>query len=122
MAAFPAGMKYDWRDMGEAPESVVERAPMERGIPKQRRIASDARVEVSITLHFDSTTEITNFETWFYDTVRAGQDWFDWVHPRTGATLQARVVGGELGPLKYLRRPLDKATRSLKLEYWRAAW
>lgn len=122
MAAFPTGMRYDWRDLSEAPEAVVERQPMERGIPKQRRIASDARVEVAITLHFDTTAEITDFETWFYTTVNAGQDFFDWVHPRTGATLQARVVGGELGPLQYMRRTLDKAKRSLKLEYWRSAW
>ena len=122
MAAFPAWVKYDWRGLGETPDSVVERTQMERGIPKQLRIASDARVEVPITLHFDSKAEIAAFETWFYDDISAGQDWFDWVHPRTGATVQARVVGGELGPLKYLRRTLDMATRTMKVEYWRSAW
>ena len=122
MAAFFPGARYDWRDLTETPDAVVERSEMERGIPKQRRTASDARVEVTITLHFDTAAEITAFETWFYTTVNAGQDFFDWVHPRTGGTLQARMVGGELGPLRYLRRPLDKATRSIKLEYWRSAW
>lgn len=122
MASFPTGMRYDWRDMSETPDAVVERTAMERGIPKQRRTASDARVEVAITLHFDSAAEITDFETWFYTTVHAGQDFFDWTHPRTGATVQARVVGGELGALKYLRRTLDRATRPLKIEYWRSAW
>lgn len=122
MASFPTGMRYDWRDFSETPEPIVERAPMERGIPKQRRTASDARVEVPITLHFDTAAEIVAFEAWFYTTIHAGQDFFDWVHPRTGATLQARIVGGELGKLEYLRRTLDKAKRSIKLEYWRAAW
>jgi hypothetical protein len=122
MAAFPTGMRYEWRDLGDTPESVVERTEMERGVPKQRRIASDARVELMLTLHFDNGPEITDFETWFYTTIKAGQDWFDWTHPRTGAALQARIVGGELGPLKYLRRTLDKASRSIKIEYMRSAW
>lgn len=122
MAFTWAAARYDWRDFSETNESVVERSEMERGIPKQRRIASDARVEVAVTLHFDSTTEISDFETWFYSTVDAGQAFFNWTHPRTGATLQARIVDGDAGALKYLRRALDKATRSFKLEYWRTAW
>ncbi|MGI9218602.1 MAG: hypothetical protein ACR2JA_16580 [Hydrogenophaga sp.] len=122
MATWPTGMRYDWRDFSETPEPVVERSQMERGVPKQRRIASDARVEVQLTLHFDTAAEIAAFETWFYTTIKAGQDFFDWPHPRTGATVQARVVGGELGALTYLRRPLDKAKRSLKIEYWRSTW
>lgn len=122
MATWPTGMRYDWRDFSETPEPVVERSEMERGVPKQRRIASDARVEVQLTLHFDTKAEIADFETWFYTTIKAGQDFFDWPHPRTGATVQARVVGGELGQLTYLRGPLDKAKRSLKIEYWRSTW
>lgn len=122
MAAFPTGLRLEWRDMAEAPETVVAREPMERGIPKQRRIASDARVEMPITIHFDSAAEIADFETWFYTTINAGQDFFDLPHPRTGATLQARIVGGELGPLTYLRRTLDKAKRTIKVEWWRSAW
>lgn len=122
MATWPSGMRYDWRDLSETPDSVVERAEMERGVPKQRRIASDSRVEVQLTLHFDTSAEIDAFETWFYTTIKGGQDFFDWPHPRTGATVQARVVGGQLGALSFLRRPLDRAKRSLKIEYWRSTW
>lgn len=122
MAIWPSGMRYDWRDFSETPEPVVERSEMERGVPKQRRISSDARVELQLTLHFDTTAEIAAFEAWFYTTIKAGQDWFDFPHPRTGATVQARIVGGELGALTYLRRPLDKAKRTVKLEYWRSTW
>lgn len=122
MAAWPSNLKYDWRDMSEAPDTVVERAPMERGIPKQRRTNSDARVELSLTLHFDSSAEVDSFETWFYSTIHAGQDFFDFTHPRTGAALQARIVGGQLGPLSFLQRTLGYAKRSVKLEYWRTAY
>ena len=58
MAAFPTGLRLEWRDMAEAPESVVAREPMERGIPKQRRVASDARVELPLVLHFDSKAAV----------------------------------------------------------------
>jgi hypothetical protein len=122
MAAFPSWVQFSWRDLGEAPESVVERAEMERGIPKQRRVSSDARVELPLTLYFDTKTQAADFETWFYVTVNAGQDFFDFTHPRLGTTVQARVVGGQLGPLMFEQPTLHKSNRSLVLEFWRQAW
>lgn len=122
MAAFPTGLRLEWRDMTEAPEPVVERTEMDRGVAKQRRIASDVRLEMPLTIHFDTAAEIDAFETWFYSTVNAGQDWFDMPHPRTGATLQARIVGGKLGPLSYLNRTLGRAKRTINIEWWRSAW
>lgn len=122
MAAFFSPIRYDWRDLTETPDSIVERSDMERGVPKQRRIASDARVQVQLTLHFDSAAQLADFEEWFYTTIRAGQDFFDWTHPRTGAVLQARIVNGELGTLSYLGPTLGWAKRTIRLEYWRSAW
>lgn len=122
MATFPSNVKFGWRDMGEKPDSVTESAPMERGIPKQRRINSDARVELTLTLHFDSKAEAAAFETWFYVDIKAGQDFFDFVHPRTGATVQARFKGGELGTLTYLQRTLERSQRQVTLEFWRSTW
>lgn len=122
MPTWPTGLRYDWRDLTETPDSIVERSDMERGVLKQRRIASDARVEVQLTLHFSTAAEVAAFEAWFYTDIRAGQDFFDWPHPRTGATLQARVVGGQLGALSYLAPTLGWARRTLQLEYWRSTW
>lgn len=121
MAAFP-DVKYDWSDLSITPEPVTERSEMERGIPKQRRTASDARVEVQMTLRFDTKTEALAFETWFFDTINAGQDWFDWTHPMTGSVVQARVVNGQLGPLKFENPTMHASNRTLKIEYWRPAW
>jgi len=122
MAAFPSWVQYDWRDLQETPDPIVERTEMDRGRPKQRRTNSDARIEVAMTVHLDTPAQVADFETWFFDTVAAGQDYFDWTHPRTGAVVQARIVGGQLGPLSYLNRTLGKARRSFKIEYWRSAW
>lgn len=121
MAAFP-NVKFNFTDLSEAPEPVVERSEMERSIPKQRRKASDARVECQITVLFDTKTEAAAFEDWFFDEINAGQDWFDWTHPRTLAVVQARVVGGELGALKFQQQTLQASSRTLKLEYWRSTW
>lgn len=122
MPAFPTGMKFDWRDFSEAFDPVVERAEMERGLPKQRRINSDARGEFSMTLYFDTPAEITAFEAWFFTDIRAGQDFFTMQHPRTGATINARVKGGELGPLQFLEKTFQRAKRTLKIEYLRPAY
>lgn len=120
MAAFPT-VKYAWTDLAEEPDPVVERTPMERGMPKQRRINSDARVQLTLTLHFDTKAEATAFETWFYTDIDAGQDCFDYVHPRTGSTVLARIVGGRLGPLSYQNPTREASSRQLQIEYWRAA-
>lgn len=122
MAALPSYVKYGWRDMAEQPESVVEAAPMERGIPKHRRTNSDARVDLPLTLHLDTHADIESFLTWFYTTINAGADFFDLVHPRTGATVQARFKSGQLGAWNYLNRTLGRASMQVQLEYWRSAW
>jgi hypothetical protein len=122
MAAFPTGVAYDWRDLGSQPESVVLRQPMERGRPKQRRTNSDVRIEISLTVHFDTLAQARAFEDWFFDTINAGQDSFDILNPWTGTVVLARVVGGELGPQMAANRTLDASKRTLKIEYWRSAW
>lgn len=121
MAAFPT-VKYDWRELAESVDPVVAREAMERGLPKQRRVSSDARVEVSMTIYFDTLAEAADFEAWFFTTIKAGQDFFDFTPPRGGSTVQARVVGGQLGPLQYQQKNLQASKRSLKVEYLRAAY
>jgi len=121
VAAFPA-VNFEWRELSEQTDSVVERTEMERGIPKQRRMHSDARVEIGLVCHFDTKAEAAAFETWFYTTIHAGQDWFDFTHPRTGTVVQARIVEGKLGPLSFLDRTLQASKRSVQIEFWRSAW
>lgn len=122
MPAFPTNVKYDWRDLAEEPQSVIQRAPMERGVPKQRRLNSDIQVVVSVTVHFDTKAEAAAFETWFYTDIAAGQLFFDWPDPRTGTVYQARIVEGKLGAITYLHRVLEKSKRTFRLEYWRSTW
>lgn len=104
MAAFPAYVKIIWPDTLEQATPVVARSDVERGIARQRRIAADSVVSVSLNLLFEVKERYAEFEDWFYSATgaNAGAGWFDLTHPRTGATVQARVVGGQLGQLRRL--------------------
>jgi hypothetical protein len=119
MAAFPSGNKI-LMETGEAPASVVIRSEMERGVPKQRRIAADAMVTVPISVFFYTKQQAADFETWFYTTINGGVDFFDFTDPRTGVVVQARVVGGELGELVPMSANYTMSRRSMTLEYLRS--
>lgn len=116
MATFPTYVKLGWKDSGEEHSPIVERTPMERGIPKQRRVQADVLVTVPLTVYFDSATAAADFETWFY---ASGMAWFDFTLPRTGAVVQARIVGGDIGKLVPLKGNWARGQRQMRLEYVR---
>lgn len=118
MAALPSYVLLGWKDTGEQHKPVMERSEMERGIPKQRRIAADTIVTVPATLYFDSATDSENFVNWFY---AEGMGWFDFTLPRTGAVTQGRIVGGDIGTLVPSTKTWAYSQRQVKLEYVRAA-
>lgn len=119
MATFPPDLKILF-DTSEAPAPVVIRSEMERGVPKQRRIAADALVTMPISVIFFTKQQAADFEDWFYTDIGGGADFFDFTDPRTGVVVQARVVGGELGPLVPLRENYNLSRRSMTLEYVRS--
>ncbi len=95
---------------------------MDRGIPKQRRVVSDAMVQLKFSVVFDSRAKLTAFETWFYDAINGGQDFFDMLHPRTRASIQARFVNGQMGTIKPMSGGFDWSALDVTLEYWRSTW
>lgn len=119
MATFPPDLKILF-DTNDAPSPVVIRSEMERGVPKQRRIAADALVTVPISVIFYSKQQAADFEDWFYTAIGGGADFFEWTEPRTGVVVDARIVGGELGPLMPLRENYTMSRRSMTLEYLRS--
>ena len=122
MATFPTYVDIAYADTAEQPATVVLRSQMERGVAKQRRMASDTLVTVPATLYFRTKQNAIDFETWVYTQIGGGADWFSWTNPRTGTNVQARIVGGELGALKPGSRAWTFAERSLQLEYLRSAY
>lgn len=118
MATFPTVAHY-WRDFSDVPESALRRDTVEAGPPKQRRVKSRVMRTVRMKLAFFSKAEFDSFMTFFTVTVKNGQDWFDFTHPRTGQVVQARFVAGqELAPTEHLRATLDLIDLPIVLEYW----
>lgn len=122
MATFPTYVKI-LIGSSESPKSVVMRSEMERGKPKQRRIASDTMVTVPVDLFFETKQNATDFETWVYSQIGGGANEFNWTNPRTGTTVLASIVGGELGALKPATGVWSgMSMRSMQLEYLRSAY
>jgi hypothetical protein len=104
MAAWPTYARLE-AAITETRESALLREAVESGPPKQRRTKSRVMVTLAGTVLFRTH----------------GQDWFDFVHPRTGAIVQARFVGGsELGAGEYLRSRGSLIRQPVTLEYWSA--
>ncbi|MDP1886640.1 hypothetical protein [Polaromonas sp.] len=118
MPAHPTDCKIGF-PKGEEPASAVMRSEMERGVPKQRRISADVMVTQETTVYFDTKQQAIDWETWFYTTINAGADWFDWPDLRTGTTLQARIVGGKPGALVPATVNWAYAQRTFTLEWLR---
>ena len=116
--AWPSYARFVADGSSEGFDPSVERTEMERGIAKQRILNTDVMVEISGTVLFQSTADITSFDTWYFDTIgRIG--WFDFTHPRTGAVVTARIIGGQLGELVPQAGGFVIASREVKVEYLR---
>ena len=122
MAAFPTSIQFEWRDFAEQNASVVARTEMERGLPKQRRISSDTMSTLTLTANFKTKAAFAAFETWFFGDALAGAAWFDFIHPRTGATVQARFVGGAMGNVRFGMQNLENILLTMQLEFQRSAY
>jgi hypothetical protein len=120
MATFPHTLcRIRLAGMVEQAAPMVARSEVERGTPRQRRTSADARVNLTVPLVFTSAQAVADFDAWFYADALAGAAWFDFTHPRTGAVVQARVLGGELGALTPLAEGFRVAERTVTLEYIR---
>lgn len=120
MATFPGYVKLGWHDSGEQASSMVQRTEMERGVAKQRRTQADMVVTVPVTAYFNTALDASNFETWVYSTINGGMDWFDFTSLRTGGTVSARIVGGDIGSLTPAVGSWARSKRSFRLEFVRA--
>ena len=120
MATFPSYVKLGWSDTAEQAAPIVQRTEMDRGVPKQRRTQSDVLVTMPVTAYFATAQDAANFETWVYQQVDGGAGWFNFTSLRTGGTVQARIVGGDIGALTPSMQTWARSQRSFKLETLRA--
>ena len=123
-ATWPTYARVSVGSFSEHPSPVVMRSEMERGVPKQRRIASDSLVSIPLTVFFTTRADAANFETWFYTQINGGADFFLWKNPRTDQIVSARIVGGDIGALtpSHGTWKREHCQRSMTLEYLRSAY
>ena len=119
MATFPnyANILIDSYSVNR--ESALLRSEMESGPPKQAKIKSRVMVTHNVKIYISSKTDYQSFQTWYANDISQGADWFDFVDPISGSTIQARFVGGELTSSP-MTAALEQWTISAKLESWSA--
>lgn len=122
MAAFPtyAGLAFAGASLEASP--VVQRSEVERGIPRTRRVASDALVTLQATILLNKTADVLAFEEWYYSPAGAngGAAWFDWKDPRNGTVRSVRMAS--LGALQPRAGRFRLAQWPCTLEYVRSTY
>lgn len=96
MATFPSYARLLVEGYGEESDYGVLRTEMDGGVAKQRARWSKPIVTRDATLMVASKSEKFAFDDWMRDDLAGGAGWFDWIEPLSGATKQARIVGGKV--------------------------
>jgi len=78
----------------EALPKLLIRTPMGSGPSKIRRLIGNNSRFISIVLDL-TQAQVVIFEEFFLTTLLGGSLHFDWVHPRTGAACDCRIVSDE---------------------------
>ena len=104
----------DSANLSESYGVLILSTPMDAGPAKRRRRGVKPRVlNVSFVM---TNTQIATLETFINDTIK-GTARFDFTHPRTGSTIEVRIIpngDGELFSIGYFSH--DLYTVSLSLE------
>lgn len=92
MVAFPISLPAPALDsLKETPPRNIKRTQMDRGPDKIRRVTTANTRPISFTLKLTpAQTQI--LDDFFVNDTRSGSLSFDFVHPRTGATVKARFT------------------------------
>lgn len=123
MASLPAYAKFKLAGTTLTPGKVSERAEMERGVPRTRRVNSDALHTLAGAIVLNSKAEMEAFEDWYYarDGGNGGQAWVDWFDEcSSGPPKLIRIV--ELGTLTSLRGDYDLSEWQVTIEWIRSTY
>ena len=119
MSAFPAYAQILYKDFSQNRESALIRTEMESGPPKQARIKSRVMVTQNIKIYLASKADFASFQSWYKNDITDGADWFDYVDPITGSTIQARFRDGGYNSSP-MTADLQNWELSAQIEYWSA--
>lgn len=92
MPTWPATLPYPaLNTLKESPPKNVLRTQMDKGPDKVRRRTTANVRPLSFTLKL-TPAQVETLDTFFVTTTSSGADEFDYIHPRTGASVTARFV------------------------------
>ncbi len=91
MSDWPSELVITRNGFRESPPNNTSRTNMDVGPDKLRRRSTAAIRPVSFNL-FLTTAQVAVLDTFYVDTTNSGSVPFDFIHPRTGATVSARFV------------------------------
>lgn len=105
MATFPTGGKITFSGFKRNRVSNILRSDMEAGPSKQAKRSFRDFINFPVTYIF-TDTEYAAFDVWVRDTISA-VDWFDWIDPVSGSTIQARIINGDISEAVPLNPQMD---------------
>jgi len=119
MAALPSYVRILFEGYTQQRDSGLLRTEMESGPPRQARFKTRVMITRQARLYISSKANFAAFETWFMNDLAGGSLFFDMADPVSGATIQARFVGGT-----YTAKPLSSSMAhwelSCQIENWSA--
>lgn len=119
MATLPSYVKVLFDGYSQTRESGLLRTEMESGPPRQARFKTRVMITRPVKLFIEGKSNFTAFETWFMNDLAGGSLFFNMADPVSGATIQARFVGGT-----YSAKPMTAAMQlwelSCNIENWSA--
>lgn len=114
---FPSYAKLQLAGYSQQRESALMRTEMESGPPRQAKVRSRVMLTRTVKIYLASKADFQAFETWFASDCNLGSSWFNFTDPVSGATVQARFVGGG-----YQSQPIGAALNGwmvdAKIESW----
>jgi len=117
MATLPSYVKILFDGYSEQKESGILRSDFESGIPRQARFKSRTMKTRTASLFIETKANFILFETWFANDLEQGALFFNMVDPVSGATVEARFLGGA-----YSAQPMSASLNlwqvSCQLESW----
>ena len=88
-STLPAPLSDGYR---ETPPDTTMRTSMDAGPDKVRRRYTSGSRPFALRYHL-TATQVATLETFYTTTSRSGSLLFNWTHPRSGATVEARFLG-----------------------------
>lgn len=91
---WPASLPAPIQDgYGESPPNTTIVTQMDAGPAKVRRRYTAAPRKLTLTYHL-TAAQIADFDAFYVSTSKSGSLAFNWTHPRTGASVEARFAPG----------------------------